>query len=265
MEWKKPLRRPGPPVPPQAVAVAAAAPDVMASTAPAQKSGFWHRQMRWLEQCKGILREDVVTEQVIADERSTVERHRDLQKLVNRQSLVILGLLVVIVFLMPVMKPIYKYGALTPEKNAKPLVALTAPNLTDQAVLSWAATAITEIMTFGFGDFDQRLIAQKTRFTSDGWISFVKALRDQNMRENFKLRQLVLTTVPSNAPVIVAKGESEEEGEDFIWIVEMPVIMTYTTNNNVTSRKKSIARLTIVRVPGTQNISGIGIKKWILL
>ena len=72
-----------------------------------------------------------------------------------------------------------------------------------------------------------------------------------------------MTTVPSNTPVIVSKGVDLDN--EYKWIVEMPIIETYMTNNNVTSRKKEIVRLTIVRVPSEKNISGIGIKSWKLI
>lgn len=209
-----------------------------------------------------LLQDDVVTEDVLADEEAAKAAFLALIKKVNRRSYVIGAFLITILLLIPVLKPLNYYEAMKPDKQTKYLVPLTAPNLTDHAILSWSATAITEILTFGFGDFDQRILQQRSRFTDEGWTSFTKAIRNQDLRANFKSRQLVLTTVPSNTPLIVFKGQ-DIEGESQ-WIVEMPIIMTYSTNNNVTERHKGLVRLTIVRVPGSQNISGIGIKNWIL-
>lgn len=190
-------------------------------------------------------------------------RQAALIRKIGRRTFIILALLVVIIFLMPVLKPIYQYEALTPDKEKQSLVALDMPNLTDQAILSWAATSITEILTFGFGDFDQRILSQRNLFTDSGWDAFTQAIRDQDMRSTFKLRQLVLTSVPADSPVLVSKGENEEKL--YLWIVQMPVIMTYTTNNDVSTRKRKIVQLTIVRVPPSQNEAGIGIKNWELM
>ncbi len=55
------------------------------------------------------------------------------------------------------------------------LIALTMPNMTNQAILSWATNSITEIMTFGFGDYNSHLSDQQVRFTPEGWTSFVNA------------------------------------------------------------------------------------------
>lgn len=216
----------------------------------------------WLKQLPEMLNDDDGDEDCVTEDPAFVAQYKALEKKVSRRSLLILGLLVLVVFLTPILQPIYTYDAMDHEKKLRPLVSLSAPNLTDQAILSWSATSITEILTFGFGDFDQRILTQRPLFTSDGWSGFTKAIREQNMRENFKMRQLVLTTVPANMPVIVSKGEDEDGS--YNWAVEMPIIMTYTTNNNVTERKRGIVRLTIVRVPPKQNVAGIGIKGWML-
>jgi hypothetical protein len=71
---------------------------------------------------------------------------------------------------------------------------------------------------------------------------------------------LVLTTVPSNTPIIVGQGVNPQEV--YQWEVQMPVIMSYATNNNVINRKRSVITLTIVRVPADENASGIAIQGW---
>jgi hypothetical protein len=85
----------------------------------------------------------------------------------------------------------------------------------------------------------------------------------ENVRDAFKSRQLVLTTVPTDSPVILARGADPLRGDDYRWIVEMPVIMTYITNNNVLRRSHAIIRLTITRSPiSMDNIRGVAIKTW---
>jgi len=234
-----------------------------------------------------------------SDETAILNVQEERQRLkgavqkVRKRARLILGLVILNVVLAPVLRPTYRYIAVVSEreerslallssqtaaaasqaheKKTRPLIALFEPNQTDLSVLSWAATGITEIMTLGFGDIDQRIMAQKNRFTEDGWKSFLKALRAQKVREGFKMGQLVLTTVPTDMPVIVSKGpevESEYDGEDmggYQWIVEMPVIMTYSTNNNVSSAQRGVIRLTIVKVSQKKNKAGIGIKSWLFV
>jgi len=237
------------------------APSTEAKATPKVAQTLVAKKMKWF--LRPFFEEEPSRSGVFENEKIIAVRCKAIQKRVHIQTYLILTLVVLIFFLLPVLKPIYRYDAMRLNEPSQPLMPLSTANMTDQAILSWAATSITEILTFGFGDFDQRMLAQRSSFTEEGWTSFTKAIRNQDMRTDFKMRQLVLTTVPANIPVIVGKG-TDEKGE-FSWIVEMPVIMTYTTNNNVASRQKGIVRLTIVRVPPSQNVIGVGIKAWMLL
>jgi hypothetical protein len=44
----------------------------------------------------------------------------------------------------------------------------------------------------------------------------------------------------------------------------MPVIMTYTTNDNVTRHDQASITLTIVRVPASESPAGVAIQSWVL-
>lgn len=199
---------------------------------------------------------------VAADEAATDERYKKLLQFVMLETVTIAVLSGIFLFAMPFFMPVYEYYAMNPQKQGVQLVALTMPNMTNRAILSWATTSITEIMTLGFGDFENKLGQQQIRFTPEGWDGFRNAFIKQKIGESFKQNQLVLTTVPSNTPVIVAQGVNENH--IYQWRVQMPVIMTYATNNNITKHEKSVIDLTIVRVRAEQSPSGIGIDSWSL-
>ncbi len=265
------MERYRPPVPPQKTPASPAAPAVLPQTqpeapktpeVPAAPAASVKGKALDLGPISAFFRDDPLpaTLQHI-DEADARARYKALLRTVQLQAWVILGAAALILLMIPILQPINNYIAMRPDKMKKPLVALIEPNQTDQAVLSWAATSITEIMTFGFGDFDARILGQRHRFTDEGWESFVEAVIKKQMRESFMKQQLVLTTAPRGAPVITSKG-TEADGV-YRWIVEMPVIMTYTTNNKVSEAKRGIVRLTIVRVPARVNQRGIGIKTWL--
>jgi intracellular multiplication protein IcmL len=222
-------------------------PAMAASTARAARSLF------------GLLDEKPVSDDRIVDVKTERLRWRKLVRLVRIQAFVILGLIAFFLFAIPVIRPVHSYWGRPDVAPPFSMASMSEPNLTDQAVLSWSVLAITEIMTFGFGDVDQRILAQRDRFTDDGWTSFLKGFVETEFYSRFKGNQLVLTTVPTNSPVIVGKGE--EKGE-YQWVVEMPIIMTYATVDNIAHRKRGIVRLTIARIPSSQNKYGIGIKYW---
>lgn len=217
---------------------------------------------------KNFLEDDKISDDAVIDAEQDKARYQSLTKSIRTKSILATVLSALIIFGGPVMKPSYHYLAMLPRESDKPLtpnevmplVPLSMPNMTHEAVLSWATTTITEIMTVGFGDFDKQIMAQRTRFTSLGWKSFLIAMRDGGMRDQFKKQQLILTSVPADTPVVVAEGPDEEN--TYQWQIEMPIIMTFATNNEVTKRQRSIIKLTIVRIPGKENIRGIAIKAW---
>jgi len=171
------------------------------------------------------------------------------------QTWIIIGLSLLLVVLSPFAKPTYVYTAIKPDGKTKQLVALDMPNMTNRAILSWATTSITEVMTMGFGDMDMKIAKQKWRFTREGWTAYNKALQQMKIGETFKKSQLILTTAPTNTPVIVSQGVNRDKA--YQWTVQMPVIMTFATNNNVSSKKNSIVTLDIVRVPSDINNYGV--------
>jgi hypothetical protein len=257
--------KPPPPVePPKAEArkarrrAAAPAPEAV----PKPKKGAFDDIQKAFALLGSLFRQDRLSEDNVPDEADAMRRYHRLMTMVWWQGIVIIALAALLIFSAPFLRPYYKYRTQSPSKEVGALVPLEKPNMTDRAILSWATTSITEIMTIGFGDFDKQILGQKQRFTSEGWESFLKAVRDQDLRAAFKSQQLVLTTVPSNTPVIVAQGVDPLSGDEYQWVVEMPIIMTYVTNNNVKRQSRSIIRLTIVRVPSKDSFRGVAIKSW---
>jgi len=194
------------------------------------------------------------------DDVTALARFTRLKKFVMFETWVIgvLGLLIFLV--LPFAHPIDLFYAMNPSNQVMQMVGLDMPNMTNRAILSWSTTSITEVMTMGFGDMDIKLPKQKWRFTPKGWNAYSKAFVLQRIGETFRQSQLVLTTVPSNTPVVVAQGVNAED--TYEWVVQMPIVMTYATNNNVTKQQRGLVTLTIVRVPVEQSPSGVAIANW---
>ena len=184
-----------------------------------------------------------------------------LEKVIRAQSWAIGILGLMLVCITPFAQPIYSYYARKPDNTAMAMVGLTMPNMTNQAVLSWATTSITEVLTMGFGDINKRLPLQRNRFTKDGWNAYIEVFNKMKIGQAFKTNQLVLTTVPSNTPIIASQGVNADDV--YQWVVQMPVVMTYATNSLPTKINRNVI-LTIVRVPTTDNPFGLAIRQWIM-
>lgn len=224
----------------------AAKPAVVPAKGAKSKNRFWG--------------DDIIRVDVIADEDSELIRHDRLIRIITAEAIIIGILALVLIFGIPFFHPIYQYFAMNPKQERMQLAGIIMPNMTNSAILSWSTTSITEIMTMGFGDYEQHLKGQKFRFTDSGWESFATAFDEQKIGDSFRKHQLVLTTVPSNSPVILGQGENPQH--IYQWNVQLPVVMTYATNNNVSRRQSSVIDIQIVRVPSDQNPAGIGIKSW---
>jgi len=196
----------------------------------------------------------------IVDEVVEKARFRRILRVVQMQIMAIAFMTLFFLGAAPILRTVYLYYAVDTSRHAMRLAELPMPNMTNQAILSWATKSITEIMTFGFGDYLPHLRAQQGRFTPEGWTSFVAAFDKMKLGQAFKDRQLVLTTVPSDTAVILSQGFNPKHVYE--WKVEMPVVMTYATNDNITHKDSAIVDLTISRIPTSDNPEGIAIKIW---
>lgn len=228
----------------------------------------------------------------LPDHDEAIQRHQKLIQMIIWQGYAIIGLVVLILFLFPILRPtfLYSYYRSPVQKNPLEVLAvaqqhpkempwneipfswdspprrlaeLSAPNITKESLLSWSATAITEILTLGFGQIDKQLIRHRRWFTNVGWQSYLTAIEKQGLREEFLTRQLVLTTAPSDMPLIAGEGLNEQN--QYVWYVSMPVVMNFITNNNVKSRKDATVQLEIIRVDPKENPAGIAINTWTVL
>lgn len=264
---KTPKRKPKPLLPPEEV-VKAPPPKLT----PREKIGQFFAGSA----AKIPIRNPLATPPVTVDEVNEnleIGRFDRVLKTTTRQAVVIAFLGCALAVGAPFFAPLYVYSAVTPEgveallnlqnpekKDIGTLVPLDMPNLTNPAIVSWAATSATEILSFGFGDIDAKTILQKKRFTTPGWKAFVKSFLTSKVGETFKRNQMVMTTVPSDTPVILSQGVNDDNV--FQWKVEVPIITTYAANNNVIKPELGTIQMTIVRVSYDQSPSGVAIDLW---
>ena len=83
--------------------------------------------------------------------------YRSLIKMALIQSIIILGLIGVMFYVVKINQPQNLYFATTEDGRLMPMVPLSQPNLSTPALMSWVAQATTEVMTFGFNDTQQSI------------------------------------------------------------------------------------------------------------
>ncbi len=185
--------------------------------------------------------------------------YRALLKLSLIQGIVIIGLLGAMYFVIHVHQPKNRYFATTEDGRLVPMVALSEPNLSSPALISWSAQAATEVMTFGFNDYRRRLQESSRNFTRRGWESFTGALQKSRILEKVEVNQQVATAVPTGAPIIESEGMVNGR---YQWILQMPMKITYQSGAK-TDTLSLLVTLVVVRVPRLESANGIGIEQWI--
>ncbi|MDP9195154.1 MAG: type IVB secretion system apparatus protein IcmL/DotI [Pseudomonadota bacterium] len=186
--------------------------------------------------------------------------YRWLIYIAGGEAVAILLLIFLLLGIVASHEPKDRYFATTAEGRLIPMIPLNEPNIDRGKLVAWANKAATEIMTFGFHDYRQRLTeAGNKYFTQRGWNSFTTALEKSRIIEAVEGSQQVVTAAPQGAAVIVEEGVV---GGVYMWVVQIPMIITYTSGNR-SQANPVLLTLKIQRVPTLQNPEGIGIEQWI--
>lgn len=185
--------------------------------------------------------------------------YRSILRIAVIEALIILLLIGAMYFIIQVHQPENRYFATTEDGRLIPTTALSEPNLSVPALMSWSAQAATEVMTFGFNDYKRRLQESSRNFTRTGWASFSKALEKSRIIEMVEANQQVVSAAPSSAPVLVSEGLYRGV---YQWEVDVPLVVTYQSGSTVRT-DRLLVKLIIVRVPKLESPNGVAIEQWL--
>lgn len=185
--------------------------------------------------------------------------YRTLLRIAVIEAMIILALVGAMFFVIEVHQPENRYFATTEDGRLVPMVALSEPNLSVPALMSWSAQAATEVMTFGFNDYKRRLQQASRNFTRLGWVSFTSALEKSRIIEMVEANGQVVSAAPSSAPILIEEGVVNGR---YQWKVQVPLVVTYQAGSTVRDDKMLVTML-LVRVPKLESPNGVGIEQWI--
>jgi len=185
--------------------------------------------------------------------------YRTLLRIAVIEAMIILALVGAMYFVIDVHQPENRYFATTEDGRLVPMVALSEPNLSIPALMSWSAQAATEVMTFGFNDYKRRLQQASRNFTRLGWVSFTSALEKSRIIEMVEANGQVVSAAPASAPILIQEGVVNGR---YQWQVQVPLVVTYQAGSSVRD-DKMLVTLLLVRVPKLESPNGVGIEQWI--
>lgn len=184
---------------------------------------------------------------------------RNLIKIVILEGIIIVGLILTLIVHINNAVSHDRYFATTADGRIMQLAPLSDPYLTESALVSWVAQAATEVMTFGFHDYQRRLQQASRHFTKSGWESFSAAMDQARIIEAVTAQRQVVVASPRSAPVIRQQGVS---GGKYRWILEMPLQVEYRAKDQARTDNLRL-RLVVERVSSLENPNGVGIQQWI--
>lgn len=156
--------------------------------------------------------------------------------------------------------PLPKYFATSINGRITPLFPLNMPNQSDSAVLQWASQAATAAFTYNFVNYRTELQASSGFFTPDGWAQFLAALKDSNNLDAVKAKKLIVSAVPTMAPVILQKGPLNGV---YSWRIQMPILVTYQSASEF-SQQTNVVTMLVTRVSTENSPRGIGIAQFVV-
>jgi intracellular multiplication protein IcmL len=159
-----------------------------------------------------------------------------------------------------------RYFATTSTGQIIPLTPLGRPNLSNSAVLKWAARSAVAAYNYNFVNYRENLQAASAYFTDDAWRNFLAALKSSGNLEAVIKRRIIVTAVVSGAPVIQGKGVYQRgviRGR-YVWKVQVPLIVSYQgAGDNDNYKRAVLVTLTIARVSTISTKYGIQIIRYV--
>jgi intracellular multiplication protein IcmL len=184
---------------------------------------------------------------------------RNMMRIAIAEAVIIVVLIVTFISYMNTAKARDHYFATTADGRIMQLVALDHANMGTAALMSWVAQAATEVMTFGFHDYQRRLQHSARHFTRHGWESFAAALQKSRIIESVEASQQVVSAQPRSAPILVQEGVFNGK---YRWVVDLPLTVTYQAGTAARIDNLTV-RLVVDRVASLENPNGVGIEQWI--
>ncbi len=152
-----------------------------------------------------------------------------------------------------------EYFATTADGRIIPLKPLSEPNISEAALLEFAVQAATSPYTYNFVNYRKRLQEASAYFTPQGWAEFLKILQASNNLKAVIAKKLVVTAVPTGAPVVVQKGIIRGR---YAWKVQLPLLITYQSASTQIQQSVLVTML-ITRVPTLNQPKGIGVAQFV--
>lgn len=152
------------------------------------------------------------------------------------------------------------YFATTSDGRVIPMTSLSGPLRSSRWLLSWASRTAVDALTMDFVNWRRTFVRIRGRFSPQAFADFTRAFETGGMKTLVLDRQMVVSAVPENAPVIVATGVLAGRRA---WKIQIPMTVSYS-NGAGTTPKHYVVTMMVTRVPTTISAYGVAVTQFVL-
>ena len=152
------------------------------------------------------------------------------------------------------------YFATTSDGRVIPMAPLSDPLRSSRWLLSWASRTTVDALTMDFVNWRRTFVRIRGRFSPRAYDDFVRAFGQGGMKTLVLEREMVVSAVPSNTPVIVATGILAGRRA---WKIQIPMTVSYA-NGTGTTPKHYVVTMMVTRVPTTVSADGVAVTQFVL-
>lgn len=135
----------------------------------------------------------------------------------------IVNILILIFFLNQQVPP--KYVPVDNEMRYFSPIPLNQHDKSDADIQTFTITTLKNLYAFDYINFNEQLLKNQNKFTSDGWLSFVTNIKKSFILDALQTNKWISSYKNTNLPKIMKKGV-DEKGIAY-WLVEMDGVNTF--------------------------------------
>ena len=169
------------------------------------------------------------------------------------------GVIIWVLITQPPPEP--RYFATSTAGTITPLVPLSRPNLTDEALRNWVASCVSRAWTFGHHDYAMRIEdAGNACFTREGKIALKNALVQSRTIADMEEYRQVMTTTVVGTPLVLDQGQ---QGNRAAWRIKVPVLVDKRGERSRPDTQQRNLIITAVRTPTVEHDKGVAISQFV--
>lgn len=156
-------------------------------------------------------------------------------------------------------KPMERYFAIDPAGRITEIVALIEPYVTDAYLGTWVTERVSRAYSLDPQNYVRQVGDLEPAFTPEGHEQYIKSLVSSGTIDLMKKNMLIMSGVPTGAPIVVSRGSANGI---FFWKVEIPMLVEYRSSTK-SAQKRRVVSVTVVRRQTLESPDGIGISQFV--